>query len=76
METEPPGAQPPIEIFAVPVLLLGLIALGLALRASDGALMRSVGSPRRWHSPGALRMFYAVCGALLTLLGLSALLFG
>jgi hypothetical protein len=76
VETEQPGAQPPIEVFAVPVLLLGLVALGLALRASDEALMRTVGRPRRWHSPRALRTFYIVCGGLLTLLGLSGLLFG
>jgi hypothetical protein len=71
------GAEsPPIEVYAVPVLLLGLVALGLGLFASNQVLMRTVGRPRRWHSPRALRIFYVVCGAPLALLGLAALLFG
>jgi hypothetical protein len=70
------GSKVPIEVLAVPVLLLGLAALSLALLASDRLLMRTVGLRRRWHSPRALRVLYGICGAPLALLGLSALIFG
>lgn len=76
MDTDSPGAQPPIEVFAVPLLLFGLAVLALGLFASDRLLMRTVARPRAWHSPRALRVLYVSGGALFALLGVSALLFG